>query len=560
MEPVRHKLVRALGEAAARAQERDALPQVSLPEIAIDRPHNPDHGDYASGLPLKMARSARMDPVEIARRLADHMEPSEEFQAPEVAPPGFVNFRLSDRWLKEQVTTILAEGERFGDVEVGRGEAVQVEFVSVNPTGPVHIGHGRGAVLGSTLANVLQAAGYNAQREYYVNDAGNQMDAFYRSLYARTAQALGLDVPMPEDGYMGAYVTELADEILRENPDRRALEELIKERPEQATREIGAVGTRRMLGAIRDDLAALGIDFDVWFSEQSLFDTGQYDGAMGKLKEGGHLAQREGATWLASKNLGEDKDNVLVRSTGSPTYFASDIAYHYNKFVERGFHQVIDIWGADHQGHVPRMKAAVAALGIDPARLTVLISQLVTLRRGGEIVRFSKRTGDIVSLREVIEEVGPDVCRFFLLSRSADSQMDFDLELAKTQSQDNPVYYVQYGHARIASILRLARERGIDYSDGDVSLLDHEAELALVRQMLQLPELVETVAHTMEPHHLPHYAQELATAFHWFYKQCRVVSEGHPELTAARLKLVDASRIVLARTLHLMGMTAPGQM
>ena len=560
MEPIPHKLVRLLGEAVTRAQDAGALPQASLPEITIERPHDADHGDYASSLPLKLARSARMNPVEIARRLADHMNPSDEIQEPQVAPPGFVNFRLSDGWLKEQVATILGEGERFGDVEMGGGQRVQVEFVSVNPTGPVHIGHGRGAVLGSTLADALEAAGYTVQREYYVNDAGNQMDAFYRSLYVRTAQVIGLDLPMPEDGYMGGYMRELSQEVLRENPDPKALEELVRERPEEATREIGSVGARKMLDAIRDDLAALGVNFDVWFSEQSLFDSGQYDGAMAKLREEGYLAQREGATWLASTALGEDKDNVLVRSTGVPTYFASDIAYHYNKLVERGFEKVIDIWGADHQGHVPRMKAAITALGIDPERLTILISQLVTLRRGGEIVRISKRTGEIITLREVIDEVGSDVCRFFLLSRSADSQMDFDLELAKTQSQENPVYYVQYAHARIASILRLAQEKGIDYAGGDVSLLDHQAELALIREMLQLPELVETVARTLEPHHLPHYAQELATAFHWFYKQCRVISDDHPELTAARLKLVDASRITLARTLRLMGMAAPDQM
>jgi arginyl-tRNA synthetase len=281
---------------------------------------------------------------------------------------------------------------------------------------------------------------------------------------------------------------------------------------------------------------------------------------MERLRESGYLAQREGATWFTSTSLGADKDNVLVRSSGSPTYFASDIAYHYNKFVDRGFDRVIDIWGADHQGHVPRMEAAVSALGIDPERLTVLVSQLVTLRRGDQVVRISKRTGDMITLREVIEEVGADVCRFFLLSRSANSQMDFELELAKDQSEDNPVFYVQYAHARIASILRLAGEQGIDYSEGNVGLLSHEAELMLIRKMLQLPELVELVAMTLEPHHLPHYAQELATAFHAFYKQCRVVDLDKKDLTAARLKLADAARIALARTLQLMGMSAPDRM
>jgi len=280
---------------------------------------------------------------------------------------------------------------------------------------------------------------------------------------------------------------------------------------------------------------------------------------MSLLRQGGYIAEKEGATWFVSTALGEDKDNVVVRSDGLPTYFATDIAYHYNKFLERNFDKVIDIWGADHQGHVPRLKASVGALGIDPERLELIIHQMVTLRRGNEVVRVSKRSGDIITLREVVDEVGRDACRFFFLSRSANSQMDFDLELAKKESPDNPVYYVQYAHARIASILRLAEERGIDYSDGDVSLLTTEPELTLIRKLLLLPELVEMVAESLEPHHLPYYAQDLATVFHSFYKQCRVISEDEA-LTKARLKLVEAAKIVLARTLHLMGMTAPERM
>jgi arginyl-tRNA synthetase len=301
------------------------------------------------------------------------------------------------------------------------------------------------------------------------------------------------------------------------------------------------------------------VTFDVWFNESSLYKNGQYDDVMSLLKQGGHISEKEGATWFVTTALGEDKDNVVIRSDGSPTYFATDIAYHYDKFLKRRFDTVINIWGADHMGHVSRMKAVVGALGIDPSQLKVIISQMVTLRRGGEIVRLSKRSGDMVTLRELIDEVGADVCRFFFLSRSADSQMDFDLELAKKQSADNPVYYVQYAHARIASILHLAQERGIDYRDGNVSLLTTEPELTLIRKMLLLPELVETIATTLEPHHLTYYAQDLATVFHSFYKQCRVVSPDEA-LTKARLKLVEAAKIVLSRTLHLMGMTAPERM
>jgi len=359
---------------------------------------------------------------------------------------------------------------------------------------------------------------------------------------------------MPEEGYFGTYMVELAREIASSEGDR-----FLKMPGDKAVRELGAIGLSKMVDAIRIELDRLRVKFDVWFSEHDLYQGGQWDRVMAILNGGGYVAQKENATWFVSTALGEDKDNVLIRSNGSPTYFASDIAYHYNKFLERKFDQVINIWGADHQGHVSRMKAVVGALGVASERLTVIITQLVTLRRGQEVVRLSKRSGDIITLAEVMDEVGVDACRFVFLSRSADSQMDFDLELAKKQSVENPVYYVQYAYARIASILRLAQEQGIDFSDGDVSLLTHEAELALIREMVKLPELVEMMAASLEPHHLPHYAQDLATIFHSFYQQCRVVSSDQA-VTRARLKLVMAARVVLARVLNLMGMTAPERM
>jgi arginyl-tRNA synthetase len=562
MELVKDKLTQSLAQAAEAAVKSGALPELGVLEIVLERPQNTSHGDFATNMAMRLARSARMAPLEIAKRLVANMPKSEAIESAAVAPPGFINITLSKRWLQEQVNVINGLGAAFASVNMGKGERVQVEFVSANPTGPVHVGHGRGAVLGDALANVLQAAGYSVQREYYVNDAGNQMQNFYKSLYARTAQAIGIDAPMPDSGYMGQYMIDLAKEIIAEAKDKKALEQKVRERPEDAQKELGAIGLAKMLAQIRADCEALGVTFDEWFSEASLFAKGQYTRVLEKLRDNGYVAQREGATWFTSTSLGEDKDNVIVRSNGTPTYFATDIAYHYNKFAERGFDRVIDLWGADHQGHVPRMKAAVSALGIDPARLTILTSQLVTLKRGGEVVRISKRTGDIITLREVVEEVGKDAVRFFLLSRSADSQMDFDLEVAKTQSQENPVYYVQYAHARIASILRLAEEKGIAYSKSDVTLLAHEAELALIRKILELPELIEKMAELLEPHHLAHYAQDLATAFHWFYKECRVVSSepGDEAITAARLKLVAASKLALAQTLHLMGMSAPGKM
>ncbi len=552
---IRQTVAGLVAQGLQKAQEQGRLPPGgSDVSVAMEQPPQPEHGDWATSLPLKLARGFRASPLAIAQAIVDHLPPSEVVGQAWAAPPGYVNLRLSDPWLARQVQGILAQGEGYGSTTTGLGQRVQVEFVSVNPTGPIHVGHARGAVIGSTLANVLEAAGYQVTREYYVNDAGNQMDAFYRSLYARYKQALGEEAELPPNAYQGAYLVEVGREIAREEGSR-----FLHLAPEEAVRELGQLGLERMLASIREDLRSLRVEFDVWFHERTLFQEGQYQQVMDLLGQRGYLTTREGAVWLASTALGEDKDNVLVRGNGAPTYFASDIAYHYNKFVQRGFQRVVNVWGADHQGHVARMKAAVAALGVDPARLTVLIAQLVTLKQGGEAVRMSKRSGELVTLRDLLDEVGPDACRFFFLARSPDSQMEFDLDLAKKESAENPVYYVQYAHARIAGILRIAQEQGIAYDDGDVSLLTDPAELALLRRMVQLPDLIDMMSETLEPHHLPHYALELATAFHWFYQQCRVLSPDLP-LTRARLKLTAAARELLARSLHLMGMEAPERM
>jgi len=551
---IKHKIEELLTRAASEAQQQGELPAVVLPPVAVEHPQNPEYGDYASSLPLKLARATSAKPLAIAEEIVRFMPPTPEIDTISVAPPGFINFTLKSDWLTKQVDEILKAGSTYGDSNLGQDAKVQIEFVSVNPTGPLHVGHGRGAILGSALANVLTATGYNVEREYYINDAGSQIDAFARSLYTRCQQGLGTSAEMPSDGYRGNYMISLAQEIIEEEGDR-----FLKLPEPEAVSGIGKIGLDKMIKQIKADLELLDVIFDVWFSEQSLYDNGQYQKAMSLLRDGGYIGDKEGATWFISTALGEDKDNVMVRGDGSPTYFAADIAYHYNKFLERRFDQVIDIWGADHQGHVSRMKAVASAFGIAPERLQVIISQLVSLRRGDELVRVSKRSGDIITLREVVEEVGADACRFFFLSRSADSQMDFDLELAKKQSADNPVYYVQYAHARITSILRLAKERDINFSDGDVSLLTTESELSLIRKMLLLPEIIEMVSTTYEPHHLTYYAQDLATVFHGFYTQCRVVSDNQA-LTKARLKLVMAAKLVLAKTLNLMGMTAPDKM
>ncbi len=555
---IKHQIEEMILDAVRRAQESGALPSMASPEPLVERPQRANHGDYASSLPLRLARAAGMSPLQLAEIVAEQartgLRSGGAVASIEVAPPGFVNVRLSPEWLASQVDAILQEGNAFGNVALGDGQRLQVEFVSANPVGPIHVGNGRGLALGDTLARVLATAGYDVQREYLVNDAGTQTETFAATLYARYQQLFGRQVEIPEGGYPGQYVTDLARELKEERGDA-----LLRPEGEPYPAEVHDLGVAKMLDVIKRDLESIGVRYDGWFSERSLYTSSTYETAMALLKERGYVAEREGAVWFASSALGDEKDNVLVRSSGAPTYFASDIAYHYDKFFGRGFQRVINVWGADHQGHVPRMKAAVAALGVDPERLAIIIYQLVTLKRGEEVVRLSKRAGEIVTLREVVDEVGADAARFNFVARAADSHMEFDIELAKRQSAENPVYYVQYAHARIAGILLQASERIADFSDGDVSLLTHESELALIRKMLRLPELVESIAVSLEPHQLPYYAVELATAFHDFYEKCRVLSDD-AALSKARLKLVSAAKVALARALDLMGMTAPERM
>ena len=554
---VLHTVRELVSQAVQQAQNDGLLQLETTPEIQIERPGKLENGDFATSLPLRLARATRINPLQLAESLVQLIPACDEIEKVVAAHPGFINFYLKDSWVQKQLEEVRRAGNDYGTGDLGQGQKMMVEYVSVNPTGPVHVGHARGAVLGSALANILSAAGYRVTQEYYVNDAGTQMQAFYGSVYARYLQSLGQEAAMPANGYAGEYIADLAEEIAESEGTR-----FIGMDEAQALREMGDIAREKMIDLIRDDLTQIGVGFDNWFSERTLFDQGDYDRALQVLKDKEFLSERENAVWFNSTQLGDDKDNVVIRSSGEPTYFASDIAYHYNKFVVREFQSVVDIWGADHQGHVPRMKSAVAALGIEPERLTVLISQMVTLKRGDEVVRASKRTGDFVTLRELTDEVGADACRYFFLARTPSTQMEFDLELAKQESSENPVYYVQYGHARIASILNSAREQNIDWSAGDVSMLTHPSELSLIRTMLRLPELVEQMARALEPHQLPHYTMELATAFHWFYENCRVISshEEDAQMNLARLKLVESAQIVFRRSLELMGMSAPERM
>ncbi len=557
---VRDTIATRLKDAIHKAQNQSLIQSdLEIPGTGlVERPQKSENGDFASSFPLRVAKSVKKPPLEIAQIIADSFEIGGCVGAVFVAPPGFINFKLSSDWLQEQVEKIRDQAEVFGNTDTGKGRSVQVEFVSVNPTGPVHVGHARGAVLGSALANALSAAGFDVTREYYVNDAGTQMELFYSSTFARYAQARGrTDIGIPENGYQGAYLIELGEKLAEKYEDK-----FLKMDEQKAIAELGEEALNLMLQVIGVDLERIGVNFDVWFREKTLYEDGKYEAAINYLRGRGLTEIHDGAEWFTSTALGDEKDNVIVRTSGAPTYFASDIAYHRDKFIGRDFNQVINIWGADHQGHVPRMKAVMKALELDPERLTILIAQLVTLKSGGDIVRASKRTGQIVTLADLVEEVGPDACRYFFLARAAESQMEFDLELAKRESSENPVFYVQYAHARIAGILQQASDRRIDWQDGDVSLLQDDAELQLLKKMLQLPEIIDTIAITLAPHALPHYSIELATAFHGFYDHCRVLSSDPDDepMMKARLKLVESAKIALSRTLQIMGMNAPETM
>jgi arginyl-tRNA synthetase len=560
-ELVRDQVAALIAAGVQAAQEDGSLPAFEIPEIVVERPRQVEHGDYASPVCLQLARAARMAPREIAARVVERIPLASFVGQVEVAGPGYINVTLDTSWLAAQVKAILDAGENWSNVDIGRGRRVQVEFVSANPTGPIHIGSTRNAVIGDALANVLAAAGFEIEREYYVNDAGSQIRNFGESLYARYAQALGKDEPFPEGGYRGDYIVELGRQMVQQYGERY-LNALRKE----AIHALGEQGIEHMIGEIRQDLAALGVTFDTWFHERSLYESGLFEQVLQKLRDEGYITEREDAVWFTSPELADDA--VVIRSPQvisspdeRPTYFASDIAYVWDKLVERGFDRAIYVWGADHHGDVPRVKAAAMALGLDPARVELILYQLVNLKRGGEDARMSKRAGEFVTLRELLDEVGSDPIRFMLLTCTVDATMDFDLELAVEQSDKNPVFYVQYAHARISSILRRAVDLGWDIERlGDVSLLLHESELRLIRKLLELPEVVALAAEQLAPHHLTFYAQGLASVFHAFYRDCRVIAPEEPERTQARLMLVRAARLTLARTLGLLGVTAPDQM
>ncbi len=551
-------LAKLVAEALESAQTTGVLPASGEVDIKIERPKLAGHGDFSTSLPLTLARTMRVPPIQIAAAIVDAMPQGEMIGSVTSADPGFVNFKLSTHWLQSQVKIVRGLGEKFGTVDSGLGKSVQVEFVSVNPTGPLHVGHARGAVIGSSLANVLEAAGYEVQREYYVNDAGTQMRVFYDTLYSRVMQASGRDVPLPDPAYPGDYLKTLATDLLNDLGEKLGS----KEKSEVIT-ELAPESLSRTIDGIRHTLERLGVFYDQWFHESRLLSSGRFDQVMDFLKDSNLIVDRDGAQWFAATKLGLDEDIVVIRSgDADPTYFATDIAYHHEKFMERKFDRVINVWGADHHGHIARMHAVLTAFGLDPDRLTIILNQIVNFKNEGESLKFSKRNNVIVTVEELLDEVGSDACRFIFLSRSPDSHMEFDLGLAKRQSSENPVYYVQYAHARMASILRTAEEKGINFNSADLDLLVHAQELELIRKIIELPTVVERSAERMEPHHLPHFAMELAKSLQRFYEHCRVVSSEKKdiEISRARLQLVDAARIALRQTLSLMGMSSPERM
>ncbi len=543
--------------AFSKAQKEGRLPPAQVPAIELERPREKSHGDWSTNIAMVLARTLKMPPMEIARIIVSSLENKEHFvEKAEVAKPGFINFFISTNWLYQVVRDIESEQEKFGRVSIGDGLKVQVEFVSANPVGPMHVGHGRWAAVGDVLATLLEASGYDVAREFYINDYGSQMDVFGKSVAARYSQKLGKEVPFPEDGYKGDYILEIAEEIIESEGEKYLA--MPREEQEEAFKQIAF---KQVMEHIKKVLLAMGVHFDTWFSETGLHRSGAVKAVIDELDAKGFVYEKDGATWLRTADLGDDKDRVLVRENGEPTYFAADIAYHKSKFG-RGFQRIIDIWGADHHGYVRRVKAAVEAVGFDPDAVEIIIGQLVNLLRNGEPVRMSKRTGEMVTLEELLDEVGKDATRYLFLTRSTDSSVDFDIEIAKAQSNENPVYYVQYAHARICSISRVADEKSVESISAhkaDLTLLTTEWELDLIRKLEQFGEVFEKAVWQRAPYLLTKYAESLASVFHAFYTRCRVIGDDC-ELSDARLVLCNCTRQVLKNVLGLLGVNAPERM
>lgn len=553
---MKEQLRQAIRAALEQCYASGVLSSGAVPdEVQLEVPKNPEHGDFSTNLAMSMAKVERKAPRQIAEALISVMQGNPLCDQIEIAGPGFINFRLRSSCWYDVLNLIMRQGEQYGRSQIGAGQKIQVEFVSANPTGPLHIGHGRGAVVGDAVAAILETAGFDVQREYYVNDAGNQVQTLGQSIWLRLRELQGELINFPEDGYQAGYIVDLAKALRVEQGELVGIDE------PDAIKLCARFGVREILKWIEADLKAFGIHFDYWYSEKSLYERNMVEQELAKLKARGLSFEQDNALWLRTTEYGDDKDRVLIKSDGSYTYFASDVAYHMEKF-DRGFDRVIDVWGADHHGYIPRMKAMLAGLGHPPEDLEVLLIQMVNLLRDGQPFVMGKRSGNFITLREVIDEVGSDACRFFFLMRRCDSQLDFDLELAKQQNSDNPVYYVQYAHARVCSINRNAQEAGIplpSVSTVDLGRLELSEELALAKHLARYPEVIISAALSYEPHRVIFYLQELAAQFHSYYNRHRVLIDD-VEITQARLYLANAVRTVLANALRMLGMSAPEQM
>ncbi len=576
--------------AAIRTLQGDGGLPPDIPlNIQIERTRDPRHGDYACNIAMMLAKPAKSKPRELAEKLVAALPASGIVDRVDIAGPGFINFTLKKQAVLSVIPAILEAGENYGRSNLGAGKKIQVEFVSANPTGPLHVGHGRGAAYGAAVADLLAAVGFEVHREYYVNDAGRQMDILAVSVWLRYLELCGEELPFPSNGYKGDYVWDIAAKLHRENGDKfhhawavfaqplpadeaeggdkeKYIDAVILQAKtylgETDYRFIFDTGLNYILDDIRDDLMQFGIVYENWFSERSLTEGGAVSRAIARLQESGHTYEKDGALWFRSSDYGDEKDRVLVRDNGQATYFASDIAYHMDK-LERGFERVIDVWGADHHGYVPRVKAALRALGDDADKLDVLLVQFAILYRGGEKVQMSTRSGEFVTLRQLRKEVGSDAARFFYVIRKCEQHLDFDLDLAKSRSNDNPMYYIQYAHARVCSVFRQMEEKGLDYDEetglANLTRLAEPHEEAIITRLCRYPEVVESAALQHEPHQLAHYLRELANEFHTYYNAHQFLVDAG-ELRHARLSLIGATRQVIANGLGLLGVSAPEKM
>ncbi|QQZ09243.1 arginine--tRNA ligase [Heyndrickxia vini] len=527
-----------------------------IPAIILETPKDKSHGDYATNTAMQLARVAKKAPRMIAEEIVSHFDTSKaSIEKIEIAGPGFINFYMNNSYLTNLIPTVIEAGDQYGQTDAGKGQKIQVEFVSANPTGDLHLGHARGAAVGDSLCNILDKAGYDVSREYYINDAGNQINNLARSVEARYYQALGLDKEMPEDGYHGQDIIGIGKKLAEQFGD-----EYTKKGEEERFEFFRQYGLEYEMEKLKTDLENFRVPFDVWYSETSLYKNGKIDSMLKALRERGHVYELDGATWFRSTAFGDDKDRVLIKNDGSYTYLTPDIAYHNDKF-ERGFDKLINVWGADHHGYIPRMKAAMEALGYNPDNLEVEIIQLVHLYKDGEKMKMSKRTGKAVTMRDLIEEVGLDGVRYFFAMRSADTHLDFDLDLAVSQSNENPVYYAQYAHARICSILRQGEEQGFTVeSNAKYDLIKAEKEIEVLKKIGDFPAVIAEAAEKRIPHRITNYINDLASTFHSFYNAEKVLDKNNVELTKARLALIKSVQITLKNALALIGVSAPEKM